>query len=153
VLVQALFDRPQVGRLADKVVRCTLARAGNQATQWRRKYWYRPVSVSIPRNSPTPSMVRTSLSARVGWGPRWRRGWGWLASQSSIRQNTVTMKVVTSMARPSCGAVMASPAAYEGLGNPLRKPAHRVSYLALKNGAAKGLVSCGNASEQRPVHG
>jgi hypothetical protein len=29
---------------------------------------YRPLSVSMPQNWPTHSMVRTSLSARVGWG-------------------------------------------------------------------------------------
>jgi transcriptional regulator with XRE-family HTH domain len=42
--------------------------------------------------------VKTSLSAKVGAGPRWRRRWP--TSQSSIRQNTMTMKVVTSMATP-----------------------------------------------------
>ena len=35
---------------------------------------------------------------------------------------------------PSCGAVMASPAAYEGLCIPPRKPPHRVSYMKRPNG-------------------
>src|SRR4029453_2966022 len=52
----------------------------------------------MPQNSPTHSMVRTSLSDRVGWGPRWRSRRP--ASQSSIRQYTVMSSVVASMADP-----------------------------------------------------
>src|SRR5215218_6726484 len=43
-------------------------------------------------------MVRTSLSARIGLGPRWRSRRS--ASHSSIRQYTVTSSVVASMFDP-----------------------------------------------------
>src|SRR5829696_4251178 len=51
-----------------KVVRWTRPRAGNQSPPWRPTCSYRPLSVSMPQNSPTHSMVRTSLSDRTGLG-------------------------------------------------------------------------------------
>ena len=39
-----------------------------------------PVGIDV-RNSPTASMVRTSLSASVGAGPRWRSLWAGLAEE------------------------------------------------------------------------
>src|SRR5215213_4424354 len=81
-----------------KVVRYTRLRVGNQSPQWQQKCSYRPLSVSMPQNSPTHSMVKTSLSARIGLGPRWRSCRP--PSQSSIRQYTVISSVVASMADP-----------------------------------------------------
>jgi hypothetical protein len=48
--------------------------------------------VSIPKNSPTTSMVSTSESASSGREPRWV---SFLPlSQSSVRQKTAVMKVL-----------------------------------------------------------
>src|ERR671912_2697925 len=57
-----------------------------------------PLSVSMPRNSPTISMVRTSASESFGAGPRWRMRRP--LSRSSMRQKTATMKVLRSIRRP-----------------------------------------------------
>ncbi len=51
-------------------------------------------SVSMPRNSPTISMVRTSASESLGEGPRWRTRRP--LSRSSMRQKTEMMKVLRS---------------------------------------------------------
>src|SRR5688572_27038832 len=57
------------------------------------------LSVSIPRNSPTTSMVSTSLSRKVGCGPRFRNREP--AKWSSIKQYTAIMNVVISMLETS----------------------------------------------------
>lgn len=53
------------------------------------------VSSSILRNSPTPSMARTSESKSVGAGPRSRRR-PRSGMRSSVRQKTAMMKVLRS---------------------------------------------------------
>jgi hypothetical protein len=53
--------------------------------------------------------------------------------------------------RPSCDAVMASPAAYEGLYRQLLKPAHRVSYLPRRNGRCETVRIAGAIAEAGAV--
>jgi hypothetical protein len=55
------------------------------------------ISVSIPKNSPTTSMVRISASESLGRGPRARRSSP--LSRSSIKQKTLTIKVSRSIGR------------------------------------------------------
>jgi hypothetical protein len=45
-------------------------RVGNHGDQWRRTYCHMGFSASMPQNSPTVSMVNTSLSDRRGANPR-----------------------------------------------------------------------------------
>ena len=65
-----LLDRPQVGGVPGEGGAMHCRRPGNQSGCSRRKYGKRAVSRSRPRYSPTTSIVSTSLSARVGAGPR-----------------------------------------------------------------------------------
>jgi hypothetical protein len=98
LLAKLGLDRPQIRRLADEGRAMHAAQGGEPVVVVAAEVVVEALSVSMPMNSPTHSMVRTSLSARVGWGPRWRSRRP--ASQSSIRQYTVMSSVVASMLDP-----------------------------------------------------
>jgi hypothetical protein len=98
LLAELGFDRPQVGRLPHEDGAVDARKGREPVAQERRTCSYRPLSVSMPPNSPTHSMVRTSRSARIGLGPRWRSRRP--ASHSSIRQYTVMSSVLASILDP-----------------------------------------------------
>jgi hypothetical protein len=95
LLAELSLERAQVGRLAGEGRGVDAAQAGSQSPQERRKHSNRPLSVLMPQNSPTHSMVRTSLSARIGLGPCWRSRRP--PSHSSTRQYTVSTRQYTVM--------------------------------------------------------
>src|SRR5215213_5919905 len=86
------------------------------------------LSVSSSRNSPTTSIVSTSLSRKVGCGPRLRSLWP--TKLSSIRQYTVIMNVVISIGETfrSLGCVATSQIRRSPSLVKSSKLAHQVNY-------------------------
>jgi hypothetical protein len=90
VLAQLLLGRPQIRRLAHEADAVD-ARKGREPVTPVAAEVLMQADIGVDAQELTDAFDGENLAVGQGWpGTRWRRRWP--ANQSSIRQNTVTMK-------------------------------------------------------------